>query len=80
MHFRNKFIEKELHENCVQKLGLTLLTKDDSVDPNRMIECLKRLLDIDIDIRLDKCHLHITNYYSVLSDGTVCIPWDWTFE
>lgn len=72
---RNKFIEKELHENCVEKLGLTLLTKDDSVHPDRMIDCLKRLLDVDV--HLDKCNLHITNYYSVLSDGTMCIPWDW---
>lgn len=78
IYFRNKFIEKELHENCVKKLGLALLTKDDSVDPDRMIECLKRLLDIDI--RLNNCNLHITHYYSVLSDGTMCIPWDWTFE
>lgn len=76
--FRNKFIEKELHENCVRKLGLALLTKDDSVDPDRMIECLKRLLNVDI--RLNNCILHITHYYSVLSDGTMCIPWDWTFE
>lgn len=75
---RNKFIEKELHENCVKTLGLSLLTKDDSVDPDRMIECLKRILDADI--RLNNCNLHITHYYSVLSDGTMCIPWDWTFE
>lgn len=75
---KNKFIEKELHENCVKKLGLSLLTKDDSVDPDRMIECLKRILDADI--RLNNCNLHITHYYSVLSDGTMCIPWDWTFE
>lgn len=76
--FRNKFIEKELHENCIEKLELTMLTKDDSVDPDRMIDCLKRLLDADI--RLNNCNLHITHYYSVLSDGTMCIPWDWKFE
>ncbi|XP_031624601.1 T-cell activation inhibitor, mitochondrial [Contarinia nasturtii] len=75
---KNKFIERELHEQCIQKLGLISLKKDDSVDPDRMIECLTRL--IESDIHLKDCNLHITHYYSVLSDGTMCIPWDWEFE
>lgn len=42
-----------------------------------MIECLTRLLDVGAAIPLEGAYLNITNYYSVLADGTVCIPWDW---
>lgn len=76
--YRNKHVEEELHENCIRKLNLKQLTKDDSIDPNKMIVCLKRL--ITSAVQLENCVLHITHYYSVLSDGTVCIPWDWTLE
>jgi len=27
-------------------------------------------------VELQGCKLHITHYYSVLTDGVVCIPWD----
>lgn len=40
-----------------------------------MIKCLERLLTANVD--LTDCVLNITNYFSVLSDGTICIPWDW---
>lgn len=76
--YRNKHIERELYEQCIHKMSLLRLTKDDSVDPNRMIECLERLIKSDVQMR--NCVLHITHYYSVQSDGTICIPWDWRFE
>lgn len=71
-------MEKDLHEQCIRQLSLKSLTKDDSVDPGKMIDCLNRLLKADVNMQ--NTILLITNYYSVLSDGTVCIPWDWTLE
>lgn len=59
-------------------MNLKSLTKDDSIDPSKMIECLNKLLKSEINLR--NTILYITHYYSVLSDGTVCIPWDWILE
>ncbi|XP_055386140.1 T-cell activation inhibitor, mitochondrial [Condylostylus longicornis] len=76
---RTKHIEKELHKNCIDILKLKSLTKDDSVTPEKMIKCLERLLKCGLDTKLsENIHLNITNYYSVLHDGTVNIPWDFT--
>lgn len=71
----NKYIERDLESQCLNQLGLLSLTKDDSVTPEKMIDCLKRLLETDANFK--RLHLHITNYYSVLADGTVCVPYDW---
>lgn len=75
---RNKYIEKELHRKCKDQLKLEALLKDDSIDPIKMINCLENLLNTNIEI--SRCTLLITHYYSILSDGTVCIPWDFTLE
>lgn len=92
---RNKYIERELHQQCFTDLQLKTLTKDDSIDPSKMIECLKNLIKAQLEFK--DVILHITHYYSVLADGTVskmsfalfaclffciqvCIPWDWTLE
>lgn len=75
---RNKYIERELHERCAKEMNLKSLTKDDSIDPSKMIDCLTKLLTSGLNVR--NTILHITHYYSVLSDGTVCIPWDCILE
>lgn len=74
---RNKHIERDLHEQCINQLHLRSLSKDDSIDPNKMITCMKRLLNEVLDVNMKDTVLHITHYYSVLEDGTVCVPWDW---
>ncbi|XP_052896218.1 T-cell activation inhibitor, mitochondrial [Anopheles moucheti] len=76
---RQKHIERDLHARCVAQFRLLSLTKDDSVTPDRMIECLEKLLAQGTKDRLELADLNltITTYYSVLTDGTVCIPWDW---
>lgn len=56
------------------KLGAQSLLKDDMITPELMIDCMERLLKSDM--KLDNLNLHITTYYSILSDGTVCIPWN----
>ncbi|XP_054731827.1 T-cell activation inhibitor, mitochondrial [Anastrepha obliqua] len=70
-----KTIERKLNAQCIQQLRLQTLTKDDSVTPDKMIETMNKLLTYN-DKRFRELNLHITNYYSVLTDGIVCIPWD----
>ncbi|XP_065360096.1 T-cell activation inhibitor, mitochondrial isoform X2 [Calliphora vicina] len=70
-----KHIERDLTKKCIQQLCLKSLTKDDSVTPEKMIESLKALLNYNSELFKD-LELHITNYYTVLTDGIVCIPWD----
>ncbi|XP_058452037.1 T-cell activation inhibitor, mitochondrial [Malaya genurostris] len=73
---QQKHVERDLHERCMKQFQLFSLDKDDSVTPDRMIECLEKLIASD-ELELNDIHLNITTYYSVLNDGTVCIPWNW---
>lgn len=75
IYLRHKYVERALHEKTLKELELRQLEKDDSITPDRMISCLERL--ISSGIKLKNINLHITHYYSVLADGTVCLPWDW---
>ncbi|XP_054284196.1 T-cell activation inhibitor, mitochondrial-like [Macrosteles quadrilineatus] len=77
-HYRShKHIEKELHKQCLAELKLEALNKDDCVTPDLMTSCLQRLLEHRDELSsLRQNRLYITNYYSVMSDGQICIPWD----
>ncbi|XP_075164485.1 T-cell activation inhibitor, mitochondrial [Haematobia irritans] len=70
-----KLIERELTKRCIEEMRLKSLTRDDSVTPEKMIETLSNLLKCN-KTQFADIDLHITNYYSVLTDGIVCIPWD----
>ncbi|XP_013105159.1 T-cell activation inhibitor, mitochondrial [Stomoxys calcitrans] len=70
-----KHIERELTKRCIEEMRLKSLTKDDSVTPEKMIGTLNDLLKCN-KTQFSDLDLHITNYYSVLTDGIVCIPWD----
>lgn len=78
--YRTKHVERDLHEKVLAKYKLHSLSKDDSISPACMITCLEHLLASSDDSRLTFANidLQITHYYSVLSDGTVCIPYNWT--
>ncbi|XP_050574264.1 T-cell activation inhibitor, mitochondrial-like isoform X1 [Bombus affinis] len=79
-HYNNiKYVERELHDKTVQELGLTVLNKDDSITPDLMIQCCERLLlhKSILAPLLKGVMLWVTHYYSVMSDGVLCIPWDW---
>ncbi|CAH2076635.1 unnamed protein product, partial [Iphiclides podalirius] len=74
----NKHVEKALYIEVKERYGLLELHKDDSITPALMIMCCQRLLT-----RIDKLNtklrgniLYVTHYYSVLSEGVLCIPWD----
>ncbi|XP_055614506.1 T-cell activation inhibitor, mitochondrial isoform X2 [Uranotaenia lowii] len=73
---RQKYVERDLHSRCLKKFRMLSLEKDDSVTPDRMIECLEKMISTE-GLELNDIHLNVTTYYSVLADGTVCIPWDW---
>ncbi|KOC70091.1 Uncharacterized protein C3orf23 like protein [Habropoda laboriosa] len=79
-HYNNiKYVERELHDKVVQELGLIVLNKDDSITPDLMIQCCERLLlhKNVLSPLLNEVMLWVTHYYSVMSDGVLCIPWDW---
>lgn len=79
-HYNNiKYVERELHNKVVQELGLTILNKDDSITPDLMIQCCERLLlhKNTLAPLLKDVMLWVTHYYSIMSDGVLCIPWDW---
>lgn len=71
---KNKYIERDLHKKCIAQLGLNTLLKDDNITPELMIDCMNRLLKTDL--KLKNLNLHISTYYSVLTDGTICVPWN----
>ena len=73
-YMKNKYIERDLHKVCIKKLEAHTLLKDDNITPDLMIDCMERLLKTEM--KLNNLNLHVTTYYSVLSDGTVCIPWN----
>ncbi|CRK86368.1 CLUMA_CG000214, isoform A [Clunio marinus] len=71
---KNKYIERDLHKECIEKLKAQTILKDDNITPDLMIDCMKKLLETDMNF--SNLNLHVTTYYSILSDGTVCIPWN----
>ncbi|XP_024870992.1 T-cell activation inhibitor, mitochondrial isoform X2 [Temnothorax curvispinosus] len=81
-HYNNiKHVERELHRKTIAELGLAALNKDDSITPDLMIQCCERLLlhKKDLAPSLEGVMLWVTHYYSVMSDGVLCVPWDWRF-
>lgn len=79
--YSNKIIEEQLFSKCIQHFNLKNLSKDDSVTPDKMIKSLGNLLQqAHSNENLQNIHLNITNYYSILTDGTVCIPWDFQID
>ncbi|XP_022116656.2 T-cell activation inhibitor, mitochondrial isoform X2 [Pieris rapae] len=74
----NKHVEKALYKEVKERFQLLDLIKDDSITPGLMILCCQRLLTrIDtIDEKLQGNILYVTHYYSVLSEGVLCIPWN----
>lgn len=74
-----KYVERDLHAKVMAKYRLQSLGKDDAITPANMIACLEQLLmEERVSLGQDQ-HLSITHYYSVQGDGTVCIPWNWTY-
>ena len=64
------------------ELEVSELVKDESVTPAQMISCCKRLVEDywRLGVTLDNSRIYISSYYSVMQDGRICIPWNWTGE
>lgn len=71
--------EKALISQCLETFKLSALGKDDNVTPSQMAACCQRMLDQSEKLSSSFQHsrLWITHYYSLLSDGKMCIPWNW---
>ncbi|CAG2059288.1 unnamed protein product [Timema podura] len=80
LHYKsNKHVERSLHARCVSQLGLSALQKDDNITPDLMIAFCERLIAHSDELAplLSGVRLWVTHYYSVLSDGDMCVPWNW---
>ncbi|KAJ8983345.1 hypothetical protein NQ317_003150 [Molorchus minor] len=75
----DKYLERSLIAECKQQFQLGGLVKDDNITPELMIKSCKKLLESKNDIQhyLKGVRLNISTYYSVLSDGVMCIPWNY---
>ena len=80
----DKMAELNLVIKCINELGLIQLDKDESLEPEKMISCCSRLLENASKFRhlTHGNHFTVSRYFSVNSDGVICIPWNWklTFE
>ncbi|XP_072382128.1 T-cell activation inhibitor, mitochondrial isoform X2 [Diabrotica undecimpunctata] len=74
----NKYLERALNKKCIEDLQLAVLSKDDNITPDLMIKCCEQLINNKYELQsyTKNLRLNITTYYSVLSDGVVCIPWN----
>ncbi|XP_028128064.2 T-cell activation inhibitor, mitochondrial isoform X1 [Diabrotica virgifera virgifera] len=74
----NKYLERALNKKCIEDLQLAVLSKDDNITPDLMIKCCEQLIKNKYELQsyTKDLRLNITTYYSVLSDGVVCIPWN----
>ncbi|KAI5736919.1 hypothetical protein M8J76_008479 [Diaphorina citri] len=79
LYEKNKHIERDLHSRVIQALSLASLQKDDSVHPALMIQSCQGLLEYQARLKpyLTNTSICVTTYYSVMSDGEMCIPWNW---
>ena len=78
----DRFEELKLIIKCINELGLIQLDRDDSLDSKTMIQCCEKLLQNASHFRhlTHGNHIVVTRYYSVNSDGVICIPWNWKIE
>ncbi|XP_066152992.1 T-cell activation inhibitor, mitochondrial [Euwallacea fornicatus] len=70
--------EKELQQQCIDQLQLAALLKDDNITPEYMILFCKKILESQEQLKrfTKDLRINVSTYYSVLSDGAVCIPWN----
>ena len=76
LNYRSK--EVEIVDECLTSMGIQTIEKDDNVTPDLMIECCQNLIlhKDDTTRFLRGSRLRVSHYYSVLSDGEICIPWN----
>ncbi|ESO89737.1 hypothetical protein LOTGIDRAFT_192633 [Lottia gigantea] len=70
--------EDKVIEECRQILQLKELTKDENITPQQMISCCEKLISEywKLGVLLTNTRINVSNYYSMLEDGKIIIPWD----
>ena len=76
---RNKREAERLMDVVVQEYGLQSLSVDSSISYDKVITCCDNLLVSSDSVRymLQGVRLCIAPYFAVMSDGEMCIMWDW---
>lgn len=75
-------MEEMVSEECKKHFQLLSLNKEDNVSPDKMTQCCERLLEdkIYLEEGLNHSKLNIAHYYTVMQDGEISIPWNWTSD
>ena len=69
-----------LVNECRAKLGLAALSHEPNISRQQMASCCQRLVrlvetaTLSVDLRL--CRVKVAQFYSVMADGDLCIPWN----
>jgi len=76
----NERKETSIVNRCLTELEIESIDKIDNVTPELMIQTCERLLQNKEKLLKYLCgsKLRITHYYSILHDGTICIPYNWS--
>ncbi|KAI4811738.1 hypothetical protein KUCAC02_014614 [Chaenocephalus aceratus] len=61
---------------CLHNLSLSSLSKEPSVSSSQMIMCCNRLVEQRSPL-MQGLHICVSQFYSVMQDGDLCVPWDW---
>lgn len=73
---------KKLLNMLLVEFNLTDVSVNPRIEKYRIIESCQRLLDNrrHFHLVLRKSRLRIDKFYNVAQNGTISIPWDWSFE
>ena len=69
-------------EQVLSDYNLQSLMVDSSISYDKVITCCNNLLSSSDSVRymLDGVRLCIAPYFAVMSDGEMCIMWDWVSD
>lgn len=77
---RTEIEHRDVVGRCHSVFGLESLTQDRNITHVQMVSCCDRLVRMSyanaLNVDLTSCYLKITQFYSVMSDGDICIPWN----
>ena len=67
---------EQLLSRCKSELGIANIERQEALTNAQLSSCCERLLQLSDVIDLKGIFVDVTLYYSVMDDGTVCIPWN----
>uniref|UniRef100_A0A8C4QU34 T cell activation inhibitor, mitochondrial n=1 Tax=Eptatretus burgeri TaxID=7764 RepID=A0A8C4QU34_EPTBU len=66
---------RRLQTVCVHQLGLWKIDTEVGLPLDRLVDCYRRLLSADLNLR--GLYLRLSRIYTVSPDGEMSIPWNW---